>query len=361
MKIQFIVQQKSGISYHRIVNPISYLDLGENWEKELLWFKDEEHKIDCDILWYNKFTSTEPKLLKALKKKGTKIVVDVDDSWDLPTSHPHYKQWVDGKYPQRVIDHLKLADVVICTTLRLQDKVREYNKNTVVIPNAFPYGHENYQSIKQAPHEKMGFIYVAGSTHLPDVELLRGKFKRIGSDSYIKNNAEFILAGYEPSYSKQFFTQQDMMANNENFGFKKIPGIWDKMSSIFSQTNSYKIIPTADLDEYINHYDLADVVLVPLKGTEWDSYKSELKILEAACKKLPVICSSVLPYSELRPCEGIMWVERPDDWIDYVKYCLKNPGYVKEQGAKLAEWVWEEYDLIKWNEVRKQLINTLVK
>jgi len=28
-------------------------------------------------------------------------------------------------------------------------------------------------------------------------------------------------------------------------------------------------------------------------------------------------------------------------------------------GEQLAEWVWETYDLVKWNETRKQIFSTL--
>lgn len=360
MRVQFVVSPKSGLSYHRLINPMEFMQWDEGDSAQMLYVIEDEHLIDGDILYFNKFIGMEAPQLRSLQKKGIKIVIDVDDSWDLPVGHPFYPIWKHRGNREKVIDNLKLADLVICATDKLQTKVRELNKNTAVIPNAFPFGYDVYLP-NPGPRQKMSFIYVAGSTHLPDVKLLEGKFKRIGGDQWIKDRAQFILAGYEPTIVPKYKTKADYKARNGNFVNSKVTGVWDRMSSIFSQTNAHRIIPATDLDAYINFYDQADVAIIPLCDTDWNSYKSELKIVEAATKGIPVICSNVEPYKNLRPCEGVMWVEKPDQWIEWFKYCIKNPNYVKDQGAKLHEWMKEEYDLIKWNQVRKELFKSLMK
>ena len=358
MKLQFIVQQKSGIAYHRIINPMEFIKWDEGDNAEMLWIMQDEHKIDGDILYYSKFIWTTADQLKALKDKGVKIIVDVDDSWDLPVSHPFYKIWNQRQSAQKVIENIKVADLVTCSTLKLQDKIRQYNKNTVVLPNALPFGFENYVP-NPVPHEKMTFIYVGGSSHLIDIEMLRGKFKRIGSDPFIKNNAEFVLAGYEPTIIPQYTKREDV--NVKEPTMVKVRDVWDKMSSVFAETGCHRILPSTDLENYIDYYDQADVALVPLMDTDWNNHKSELKIIEAGCKGIPVICSKVLPYSELYGKEGIMWVETPDDWVKHIRYCVKNPNFVKDMGQKMSEWVRKDYDLYKWSEVRKQVFKSVLK
>ena len=362
MKVQFVVQPKSGLSYHRLINPMDFMQWEQGDSGQMLWVIEDEHLItgDADILYFNKLIGMDKNQLLALKKKGMKIVVDVDDSWDLPISHAFYNTWKQRGNREKVIANIELADLVTCATMRLQEKIRPLNKNTVVVPNAFPFGHDVYIPNPQ-PREKMSFIYAAGASHLADVELLKGKFKRIASDPFIKDNAEFILAGYEPTIVSKYKTKADYEARNGNTVNVKVQNVWDKMKTIFSETNSYKVLPSTNLDEYINYYDLADVALVPLCENDWNSYKSELKIVEAAVKGIPVICSNVNPYKSLRPCEGVMWVEHPDDWLKYFRHCIKNPNYVKEQGQKLQDWMKEEYDLLKWNETRKQLFKSLIK
>ena len=363
MKIQFIVQPYSGISYHRLINPMEFMNWEEGESAEMLWYGRDEHLIDCDILYYNKFISTDVSILKEMKKvnKNMKVVVDIDDSWEMSYNHPVYEIWKENKIPERVIENIKFADLVICTTMKLQEKVRKYNKNTVVIPNAFPFGHDVYKPMHdKGSNKKMTFIYVAGSSHVPDVNLLQGKFKRIGSDSFLKNNAEFVLAGYEPTEVPRYFTKKDQQEMNGNYKMIKVNGVWDKMKHVFSQTGSYRILPSTNLDQYINFYDQADVAIIPLCNSDWNNHKSELKIVEAGCKQLPVICSDVEPYNQFKSRPGIMWVETPDDWIKHIRYCVKNPDFVKDQGLALSEWVKEEFDLLKWNVSRKQILKTLL-
>ena len=361
MKLKSIVSPRSGISYHRIVNPLSYWEPSEGWTRDMLWFREEEHLIDgSDVLLYNKAIFTDTSYLRKLQKDGMKIVVDVDDLWQLPLNHINYQAWKDQNHTQRIQEHIELADLVICSTMKLQNRVRGFNKNTAVIPNAFPFGYGEYIP-KPVQHDKTAFMYMGGSTHLPDVKLLEGKFRRIGSDSYIKNHAEFVLAGYEPGYAKQYMTNNDQQEQNNNFHLKKIPGVWDKMKAVFSYTNSYSVLPSANLDEYLNYLDQADVALIPLQDTEWNSYKSILKVLEAAVKAVPVICSKIEPYyPELRNCPGIMWVEHADDWLTHIKWCIKNPIAVIDMGKQLMEYCKEYYDLITWNRTRKEVIESLI-
>ena len=66
----------------------------------------------------------------------------------------------------------------------------------------------------------MAFIYVAGSTHVPDVNLLEGKFKKMGGDPFIKSNAEFVLAGYEKSEVPIYKTKDDYERMSGNYIMK---------------------------------------------------------------------------------------------------------------------------------------------
>jgi len=363
-KIQIIARQSNGCDYFRCVLPAIYLQKDTAWSLqnsiEMLWIAKDEEKIDCDILIYNKLIGTPISRLQALQRKGMKIIVDIDDMWVLPAGHAHAKDWNGSGNDKLTEEHIRIADLVTCTSMKLQEVIRPLNKNTVVIPNALPFGDGVYQSGIREPHDKLAFIYAGGVSHLPDVELLRGKFQRIGTDKSITDKAEFILAGYEQVTQKVYKTKQDFDQQNNNYTTRSILGPYDHMVGIFKQTNSYKVIPTAHVTQYIKCYDQGDVVLAPLVNSSWNGYKSILKVLEAASRNLPVICSNVSPYSDLRPCEGIMFVEKPDDWIAYIRKCIKEPNFVQDMGYKLSDWIREEYSLITWNETRKQLYKSLM-
>ena len=99
---------------------------------------------------------------------------------------------------------------------------------------------------------------------MQDVQLLEGKFKRINTDNSIKDKAEFILAGYEISKKKIYTTAKDLELRTNNYIEEPIHGVYDTMATIFKATGSCKILPTTNLVEYIDYYDLTDVVLIPL-------------------------------------------------------------------------------------------------
>lgn len=365
MKIQCIVRHGAGCDYHRIVLPFMYIEKDAEWCKnhtvEMLWIATEEHFIHCDVLIYNKLIGTPIDILKELQSKGMKIVVDVDDYWVLPPTHANY-EWNKSGNDKLTIEHIKMADLVICTSTILQDKIRELNKNTVVIPNALPFGEDIFTRVMERHNDKnkLNFFYAGGVSHLPDVKLLQPTFKNIRRDKYITSNARFILAGYNNATQKRYHTKKDMEMKNNNFKLVKVDGPYDEMKKVFEYTGSYTVLPTAPIPDYLNYYDQADIGLIPLENTSWNSMKSTLKLLECATRDIPAIVSSVSPYSDLRPCEGIMWVEKPENWLQYITKCIKEPAFVKDSGLKMSEWIREEYNLNKWNDVRKQVLNSLI-
>ena len=181
----------------------------------------------------------------------------------------------------------------------------------------------------------MNFLYTGGSSHYQDVSLLKNKFDRLGSDPSVRGAAKFTLAGFNPLPTKHCE--------------------WDKMASVFRRTNSYEILDTLPIQDHMSFYDKADVVLVPLVKNEFNQYKSVLKIIEAATRELPCIVSEVPPYSDLKGYPGIFW----DDWIKNIKYSIKNPNFVKDQGKLLSEKIRENYDIKDWSKIRYDLFKNL--
>jgi len=361
MKIQGIViveQGNQGIHHHRIINPFAYMPVRKDMEFSIISQGPDEQRINCDILIYNKYCTTPIERLKFFQKQGMKIVVDVDDLWTVPVGHHSYQLFKEHKIGELSEEHIKLADIVICTTLRLQTAVRKLNKNTVVIPNALPFGRDQYTVGDRArgreisDHNKMRFMYLAGVTHRKDLELLDGKFEKIGNEPFIRDNAHFSLCGYTETEHRKYTTKEDFEAKNDNYTSTMAVGEdWKYMADVFRQTKSFVIYPSVDVEYYLNYYDSAECAIVPLHKTEWNQYKSGLKVIEAACKKIPIMCSNVPPYSDMSEFaqEGMIKINTQEEWLKQIRYCIKNPEWVKDQGERLFSWCSEEYDLIKWN------------
>jgi len=332
MRIITVGQRNSGVSFHRLFNPVIYLPKDYAMMTDVLTEKELEKGYD--ILFINRYIAgmEVDEVVRLREKYGFKLVVDVDDYWNLDAWHILY-----GKYPtQKVIDHIKVADLVTCSNNDLAVHIDELNPNWIVIPNALPYGEDQFTDVK-TESEKVRFVYAGSVTHEKDIAILKNPMKRVAGDTMVKNNSTFILCGY--SEDKQVSESWGRMINDYMCGFK---------------VDGY-IRGALPVDQYMNFYNEADACLVPLVDSKFNSMKSNLKVLEAATKNAPVICSNVKPYSE---CEHIIRVNNQADWFTNIKKVVKDAIYRQEMGLANGEWCRENFDLVKVNKLRKQVFES---
>ena len=328
MRILVITQQNSGVGYHRLMLPVYFLEKTYAYFTDVLNEETLEEKFD--ILLINRFVPQVPleKLLEYKEKYGFKLVVDIDDYWFLDTGHILY-----SVYPtQAIIDHIKKADLVTCTNELLWNEIRPINSNVVILPNALPYGEDQFTDVREKT-DKVKFVYTGSITHENDIKILQFPLKRVAGDSHLSKKVFFELCGF----------------NDEGEGSA---AIWHRMISNF--TCGLKLGGTRrylPVTEYMNFYNDADCSLVPLVNTKFNRMKSNLKLLEAACKKIPVIGSNVLPYSGSPMIE----VNSQGDWYKEIKKVTEDSIYRKEKGLILHEWAKENFNLFKVNQLRKQV------
>lgn len=331
MKVEIVVNPGDAVSYHRLVLPADTLPI----EDIIISFNDPRFlgKLgESDVVIFSRELAID---IDEVKKKGAKVVMDIDDYWHLPDNHYLHKQWYREKMDLITQEHLQKADMVWCTNQQLKEVILPYNQNVHVIPNALPFGYDQFRPIKKKKvKHPIKFLYAGGVTHVPDVALLDEPFKIIGATPALNKHGVFKLAGYSPGLN------------------------WERMAHTFSLTNSYELIPAEPVINYMSVYKDADVALIPLQESNFSKHKSFLKILEAASHKLPVIVSNVLPYNELQN-EGIFFVNTPEDWIKHIRYFIENPNHISYYGQLLHDYCKERYDLKKWSEVRHQLLMTL--
>jgi len=296
---------------------------------------EEELEKGYDILFINRYIAgmEVDEVVRLREKYGFKLVVDVDDYWNLDAWHILY-----GKYPtHKVIDHIMIADMVICSNELLAFEVRNYNKNCVVVPNALPYGEDQFTDVK-TESDKIRFVYAGSITHEKDIAILKNPMKRVVGDAMVKSKSTFILCGY--SEDKNVANVWGRMINDYLHGFK---------------VDGY-IRAALPVDQYMNFYNEADACLVPLVASKFNSMKSNLKVLEAATKNAPVIASNVKPYSD---CPYIIPVWHQGGWFENIKKVVKDAIYRQEMGIANGEWCRENFDLVKVNKLRTQIFNAL--
>jgi glycosyltransferase involved in cell wall biosynthesis len=335
MRILVITQQNSGVGYHRLMMPIYYM------KKSFAFFtdtiNDEILSEQYDLVVVNRYIpSCHIDQLKAYREKyGFKLILDIDDYWYLDPWHILYDQYDADP----IIEHIKAADLVTCTNMGLRFQISKYNENVHVVPNALPYGKDQFTDV-HTPGEKVRVVYTGSITHEKDVALLGNPFKRVLSDKHLVNQMHFTLCGYDPGneYSKIVWHK---MINNFTVALK-MPGAVKKALPI---------------NEYMNFYNEADVSIVPLVESRFNSMKSNLKVLEAATKKIPVIVSNVDPY---KGCPYTVKVTKQTDWYKAIKKVATDAIYRKEIGEANYEWCNQYFHLDKINELRHQLYDSLI-
>lgn len=327
-----ITQKVSGCGWHRVIMPLSFLPDSYNHvcngpTPEVL------AERDFDIMLYNRFSPFDKDWNEV--KKNFKVVIDMDDDWNLPYNHPLYVNYAAQR--DRVINNIFNADMVTCTNERLAEKISKFNKNVVILPNSLPLGHEQYTDFRH-DSEKVRIFWAGGATHMADIQILANPIKRLNQ---FASKIEMVLGGYT-----------DSDPNSKAY--------WDIIWSMF--TNGGKL-PNRKLqgtlpNSYMTHFEHADIMLIPLEETPWHACKSNLKILEAAAKRIPCIVSRVKPYSDDTDAP-VLWVDKQSDWFKHMTFLINNPLERLRLGNELYEWAKKTYDYESISTTRREAFTKL--
>jgi glycosyltransferase involved in cell wall biosynthesis len=346
MRILAITQPMSGVGYHRVMLPLSKMPGVYVLFTDFI--NDEVLERGFDIVMFNRYIpGVELQTLLDLRAKyGFKIVVDIDDYWKVDPWHI-----LAAGFPSAVVvDHIAAADMVTVTHERLRRAVLLHNPNCEILPNALPYGEDQFTMQKVAGIHKDGIfedtkrlrvLYAGGITHERDVALLQNPMKRIASDSWLRDRLFMIMAGYDDANPR-------------------VTPIWHRMISDYLcgfRMEGYVRNPLPP-DQYMAFYAEADIAVAPLVHSVFNSCKSNIKVLEAGVKNIPIIVSNVPPYDD---CPHALKIDRQQDWYHTFRNLAKDPQYRFDMGEANGAWCRENHDLKKWNITRKELYQTLIK
>jgi hypothetical protein len=331
MRILGITSPQSGVGYHRIIMPVAHM------QKEYAMLTDTvtDEIVDnnYDIFLMNRYFTgvTIEQVLEMRKKYGFKLVVDNDDFWRLDPFHVLYSRYADGDITNKILEYVRAADLCTVTHERLADEVYKYNKNVEIIPNALPYGEEQFLDNK-IESDLVRLFWAGSGTHEHDLKILKNPMRKISQLSRIKS----VIAGYNDA--EQF--------------------VWNKMSMWFS--NNYNI-PTqiyrfTEVFKYMAAYADSDISLIPLVESTFNSMKSNLKVLETAAKKNPAIVSNVHPYKDM----PVLYVNKQSDWFKHTRDLVHDKAMRDELGLKLYEYCNANYSLKHINNKRYDIYSKLL-
>ena len=334
MKILGLSQPNSGCGYHRIILPMALM---ENIDGYITNMPTEETlNQKWDVFFYNRVSMFDKNLDELRQKTGCKIVLDMDDSWYLPTNHLNFRDYIELN--PRIENNMRNADIVTCTHSRLAELIYPFNKNVHIFPNAIPYGQFQFDDSK-IESDAIRLFWCGGITHEGDLEILKNPIRRLKQHH---EKIQMVIGGY-----------------NDESRLSKY--LWDKMVSYFTSAGQleHQILPGTTPNKYMEMYQHADIMLVPLLKSEWASCKSNLKILESGTKGIPVICSAVEPYIDDADAP-ILWVKNKSDWYKHMNSLINDKQKRTEYGTKIKNWCREKYNFGTINTNRQREFERIV-
>lgn len=336
MKILILYNQSSGCCYHRSYLPFSCMQIQDGDQTLFKDYQDVlmDEDFQVDIVYYNRIPPIPINNLNQLRKRyGFKICCDIDDYFFLYPGHYLEKIWEKDRMSEHVIANLRNADLVTCTNYLLREDVLNHNRNCEVIPNGLPFDILQFNSFR-VPDSKARVTFAGGGSHYHDLKSIEPALNKLSMEKDVKDNSVFNLAGFEPTE------------------------VWKNIERLFTglPVMKNKYMP---LMEYMNQYMFADISIAPLCNNYFNMRKSNLKIIEAGCKAIPIVCTDMHPYIDKN--EGVIKCNTQQDWYKEIKSLILSPAKRTELGSILAEYVRNRYDLLKINKDRYEILTNLIK
>jgi len=237
IRILFYNLDSAGVNYFRTLTPAMEIERNHSDEfyveinPEIDWNdpKVVDYLKSFHIIHYHRQILPDieqmRQLAEELRASGTILIADIDDYWKLHSKHPFYGLSLEKNLHQPIIDNLKLVDYVTTTSDLFANKIREVTgrDNIGVFYNSVdPTWMKQFQNNwKPDPNGMVRITYMAGSSHMVDMEQLEGVFNRLNADSETKGKFKVIIAGWDTEGNTTDITF------NQQFGdeLQKI-GLW---------------------------------------------------------------------------------------------------------------------------------------
>jgi glycosyltransferase involved in cell wall biosynthesis len=248
LRILFYNLDGAGVNYFRTLTPAMELERNHSDDfhveinPQLDWNDPDlfDYLKSFHVIHYHRQfhpdTKTMFNLAKALREAGTTLVVDIDDYWHLHPQHPFYSLSKERKMHEPIIENLKIADYVTTTTELFAKKIREITKkdNVLVFYNSIdPAWMKQFKNNwKPDPEGRVRITYMAGSSHMGDVQQLEGVANVLSSDPALRDKFKIIIAGWDTEGST---TEVNF---NQDFGNElQMRGLWnEKMVKAINNT-----------------------------------------------------------------------------------------------------------------------------
>lgn len=232
---------------------------------------------------------------------------------------------------------LALADVITCTTPTLaklfKKKAEEFGNvdaNVYDLPNCLDLRRWMPADIN---HKGVRILWQGGASHQPDLKVIQEALEIV-----CKKYPEVTLV----------------------FGGVHFPGITANINP--KQVEVYDNWTEFSAHPYRMALMAADINLVPIEDIYFNSFKSNLKVIEAAGVKVPSVASNLTPYKEtVTDGKNILLAENTtESWVSQISRLVEDKKLRKKIGENARTFVEEKFNIKKeahrWADVyRKEL------
>lgn len=364
-------ENPTGLNYHRQLIPHAHLDrnYGIEYRIDMTYNINtftENDLSNFDIVTFLRIISEKDdtiEIINKCKRAGCKVIIDIDDYWKLHKHHELMDIYIKKDYQKKCLDGLVNADYVTTTTEIFANKIREYNKNVIVLPNSID---EFEPQFKREPisSDLLRFGWIGGIFHIPDIRLMYEGFKQVNKADASK--FQLCLGGFGNNAQYQFiekiYTDNYRSLKDKEY-IHYLKSYTDDNNDEMSISQPYKRLYGTDVFNYARLYNSIDIALIPLEANAFNRYKSQIKIIEAGYFKKPVIVSNVEPYTIDCTKDNSILInpdKRNSGWGVALKSIIRNPEKVKDKGEALHELVMSKYIMDVVNKIRHEFYKSII-
>ena len=339
MNLVLVPKAWGGVEYHRLIVP--FKNIPDTNITPSLEDVNEADLINHNItqVWFNRNLSEKYDplpIITKLKRSGVKMVIDIDDYWQVPTSHVMSETWKRSNIARLYSDQIIFSDYVCVTHKQLADTIiKELGvsyKKIIIAPNAIDPSEEQYT--KRYIYNLENIFWQGSITHFHDLKQLTQAINSLNLDF------TFTIAGYNQLSSEE----------------------WEKKFELFKIGTRLRKIEAKKTYEYMDIYEGMGLCVVPLLNNKFNRHKSNLKMIEAGWAEKPVVVSNIHPYTTLAVDKvNCLVADTPKDWENAIRTLLSNPNQANDIRHRLNEDIKARYTIDKVNGVRIDLINHLNK
>jgi glycosyltransferase involved in cell wall biosynthesis len=363
IKILLPPSQDDGCTWYRFRQYCASANKQELASVEYLDLKLDDRMVEeafkaCDAFVIRFYSESYANVMRTFQERYPEklILLDTDDDMfnisPLNNSYETFgteevtlpdgrKLWEHGKARfdlyenrKRAIDYqycLERADGIITTTLRLANKLREYNEAVGVIPNAINPIQVPRLELKRNPKE-IRLMWAGGSSHFEDL-------------MEIKNGLLKLMQKY-PQLHFHMVGQQ--------FG-AVLKGLPEKRVHTWPWVK-------ADGHGYRLACVGADIAIAPLRDVEFNHSKSCIKWYEYSALGVASALSAVPPYSdEAKDGLNAMLFKDDHEFVEKVSQLIDDPVKRLEIAENAYRWVMDNRHIDEVTKDWVEFITELVK